>query len=208
MPIQVNKSFFKNIDVSIWHIDESEDFLISKIDLTKNCKERLDSIKSNQLRKQFLSVRNLIKQKKIDLNDLYYDSDGAPFLKSNNNISISHTNNFSAIGISHHPVGIDIQDFRAKISYIKNKFLNHSETKLFDVDSVRDLTLAWSIKEAVYKIHKKKGLSFKNNIKIHSFTNDFKNSFILVDEINKKTFYKSENIIHSNYICSIVKSDE
>ena len=208
MPVQVNKSFYKNIDVSIWYIVESEEILLSKIDLTKNCKERFNSMKSNLHRKQFLSVRNLMKHKKIDLNDLYYDSDGAPYLKSNKNISISHTNNFSAIAISHHPVGIDIQDFRSKISSIKNKFLNHSETKLFDVDSVRDLTLAWSIKEAVYKIHKKKGLSFKNNIKIDSFSNDFKNSLILVDEINKKTVYKSQNIIHSNYICSIVKSDE
>ena len=64
MPLQVINSIFKNIDVSIWYINESEDFLLSKIDLTKNCKERLNSMKSSQLRKQFLSVRNIMKQKK------------------------------------------------------------------------------------------------------------------------------------------------
>ncbi len=53
MPLQVSKSFFKNINLSIWNIDESEDFLLSQINLTKNCKKRLELIKSSQKRKQF-----------------------------------------------------------------------------------------------------------------------------------------------------------
>ena len=205
MPVQVNKSFFKNIDVSIWYIVESEEILLSKIDLTKNCKERFDSMKSNQHRKQFLSVRNLMKQKKIDLNDLYYDSDGAPFLKSNKNVSISHTNNFSAIAISNNPVGVDIEHCREKIKKIKHKFINHAETKLIDINSVRDLTVVWSVKESIYKLYKKQGLSFINNIKIKSISDDFKSCSVLVEDQEKKSFFNSENIIHSDYICSIVK---
>ena len=61
MPLQVSKSFFKNINLSIWNIDESEDYFLSQINLTENCKKRLELIKSPQKRKQFLSVRNLIK---------------------------------------------------------------------------------------------------------------------------------------------------
>ena len=82
MPLQVSKSFFKNINLSIWNIDESEDFFLSQINLTENCKKRLELIKSPQKRKQFLSVRSLIKLNDVQLNDLYYDELGTPYLKS------------------------------------------------------------------------------------------------------------------------------
>ena len=111
MPLQVSKSFFKNINLSIWNIDESEDFFLSQINLTENCKKRLELIKSPQKRNQFLSVRSLIKLNDVQLNDLYYDEFGAPYLKSNKYISISHTNNFSAIAISNNPTSHDKRGF-------------------------------------------------------------------------------------------------
>ena len=205
MPLQVSKSFFKNINLSIWSIEESEDFFISQINLTENCKKRLELIKSPQKRKQFLSVRSLIKLNDIQLKDLYYNEFGAPQLKSNKYISISHTNNYSAIAISNNPVGVDIEHFKDKIKKIKHKFISNAETKLIDINSVRDLTVVWSIKESIYKLYKKQGLSFKNNIKIKSISDDFKNCSILVEDLDKKSFFNSENIIHSDYICSIVK---
>ena len=205
MPLQVSKSFFKNINLSIWSIEESEDFFISQINLTENCKKRIELIKSPQKRKQFLSVRSLIKLNDIQLKDLYYNEFGAPQLKSNKYISISHTNNYSAIAISNNPVGVDIEHFKDKIKKIKHKFINHAETKLIDINSVRDLTVLWTVKESIYKLYKKQGLSFKNNIKIKSISDDFKNCSILVEDLDKKSFFNSENIIHSDYICSIVK---
>tara|TARA_Y100000816_G_C26048484_1_gene549553 strand:+ start:38 stop:664 length:627 start_codon:yes stop_codon:yes gene_type:complete len=208
MPLQVSKSFFKNINLSIWSIEESEDFFISQINLTENCKKRIELIKSPQKRKQFLSVRSLIKLNDIQLKDLYYNEFGAPQLKSNKYISISHTNNYSAIAISNNPVGVDIEHFKDKIKKIKHKFISNAETKLIDINSVRDLTVVWSIKESIYKLYKKQGLSFKNNIKIKSISDDFKNCSVLVEDLEKNSFFNSENIIHSDYICSIVKQDE
>ena len=208
MPLQVNKLFFNNINVSIWRIDETEDFLISNLDLSINCKKRLKSIQSPSQRKQFLSVRNLMKYNDIDLNDLFYDSNGAPFLKNNLNISISHTNNYSAIALSKNPVGIDIQDYREKILSVRDKFVNEFEIELIDTHSVNDLTILWSIKESIYKIYKKQGLNFKKNIIVQKITKDFKDSLSLVNDMDKKTFFKSKNIIHSNYICSIVKVND
>ena len=205
MPLQVSKSFLKNTVLSIWSIEEPEDFFLSQNNLTKNCKKRLEVIKSPQKRKQFLSVRSLIKLNDVELTDLYYDKFGAPHLKSKKYISISHTNNFSAIAISNNPVGVDIEHYREKIKKIKHKFINHAETKLIDINSLRDLTVVWSVKESIYKLYKKQGLSFKNNINIKSVSDDFKNCSILVEDLDKKSFFNSENIIHSDYICSIVK---
>ena len=63
----------------------------------------------------------------------------------------------------------------------------------------------WSVKESIYKLYKKQGLSFINNIEIKSISDDFKNCSVLVEDLDKKSFFNSENIIHRDYICSIVK---
>lgn len=208
MPILIQKSIFENVSFSIWKIDESEDFFYSNINLTENCKKRLNSMNSSQKRKQFLAVRKLIKLYDIDLNDLEYNPNGAPELKNGKKISISHTNGFSAIAISKKPAGIDIQDYRKKILSVSHKFLNESEKKIINSKSIKELTLIWSIKESIYKTYQKSDLSFKRDIEIKSFEDDFKYSSVILNKSNKKTFFKSKNIIQSDYICSIVTENE
>ena len=97
---------------------------------------------------------------------------------------------------------------REKILSVRDKFVNEFEIELIDTHSVNDLTILWSIKESIYKIYKKKGLNFKKNIIVQKITKDFKDSLSLVNDMDKKTFFKSQNIIHSNYICSIVKVND
>ena len=60
MPVIVQKSISNNISLSIWSIEESLDFFLSNLRLTKNCEQRLDKLKSDEMKKQFLSVRKLI----------------------------------------------------------------------------------------------------------------------------------------------------
>ena len=129
-------------------------------------------------------------------------------LKNGKKISISHTNGFSAIAISEKPAGIDIQDYRKKILSVSHKFLNESEKKIINSKSIKELTLIWSIKESIYKTYQKSDLSFKRDIEIKSFEDDFKYSSVILNKSNKKTFFKSKNIIQSDYICSIVNENE
>ena len=74
--------------------------------------------------------------------------------------------------------------------------------------SIKELTLIWSIKESIYKIYQKSDLSFKRDIEIKSFEDDFKYSSVILNKSNKKTFFKAKNIIQSDYICSIVTENE
>ena len=60
MPVIVQKSISNNISLSIWSIEESLDFFLSNLRLTKNCEQRLDKLKSDEMKKQFLAVRKLI----------------------------------------------------------------------------------------------------------------------------------------------------
>ena len=208
MPVIVQKSISNNISLSIWSIEESLDFFLSNLRLTKNCEQRLDKLKSDEMKKQFLAVRKLIQLNGISLDSLSYSSEGIPFLNNEKNISISHTKGFSAIAISPKPVGIDIQDFRDKILNISTKFINSEEIDLIDPSSIKELTLVWCIKEATYKVHRKPGLDFKDEIKIQSISNNLSHSTVEVEKLDKKYFFESFNITESDYICSIVQSNE
>ena len=208
MPVIVQKSISNNISLSIWSIEESLDFFLSNLRLTKNCEQRLDKLKSDEMKKQFLAVRKLIQLNGISLDSLSYSSEGIPFLNTEKNISISHTKGFSAIAISPKPVGIDIQDFRDKILSISKKFINSKERDLIDPSSIKELTLVWCIKEATYKVHRKPGLDFKDEIKIQSISDNLTYSIIKVEKLDKKHFFESFNITESDYICSIVQSNE
>ena len=208
MPVIVQKSISNNISLSIWSIEESLDFFLSNLSLTKNCEQRLDKLKSDEMKKQFLAVRKLIQLNGISLDSLRYSSEGIPFLNNEKNISISHTKGFSATAISPKPVGIDIQDFRDKILSISKKFINSNERDLIDPSSIKELTLVWCIKEATYKVCRKPGLDFKDEIKIQSISDNLTHSIIKVEKLYKKHFFESFNITESDYICSIVQSNE
>ena len=82
MPVIVQKSISNNISLSIWSIEESLDFFLSNLRLTKNCEQRLDKLKSDEMKKQFLAVRKLIQLNGISLDSLRYSSEGIPFLKN------------------------------------------------------------------------------------------------------------------------------
>ena len=163
MPIHSIKSIFDS-SILIWKIVESEDYLRSDIKLTENCENRLNTIKSEQRRKQFLSIRKLFSFNNISLSELVYDSNGAPYLKNGKKISISHTNNFAALVISDYNIGIDIQDYREKIISISDKFISAYERQIIDVNSVKELTLIWCIKESVFKIYKKPNKMIDNEL--------------------------------------------
>ena len=86
MPVIVQKSISNNISLSIWSIEESLDFFLSNLRLTKNCEQRLDKLRSDEMKKQFLAVRKLIQLNGISLDILHYSPEGIPLLKNEKNI--------------------------------------------------------------------------------------------------------------------------
>ena len=79
---------------------------------------------------------------------------------------------------------------------------------MIDPSSIKELTLVWCIKEATYKVYRKPGLDFKGEIKIQSISDNLTHSIIKVEKLDKKHFFESFNITDSDYICSIVQSNE
>jgi phosphopantetheinyl transferase len=134
--------------------------------LTNSSLERLKGMKSESHQKGFLAVRQLLQYLNYSDFDLTYDVTGKPHLTKNNSIhiSISHSHEFSAIGISSNPIGIDLEKQRKKILVIASKFAIHQLSAKDEQKNIRELTVIWGIKEAIFKIENQVGISFIDHI--------------------------------------------
>lgn len=134
--------------------------------LTEIEKERFFEFKNQKRKQEFVATR-ILRHDLFGFKHIHYDEVGAPYIKGVGHISISHTDNFVGIAYSkEYRLGLDMEWVRPKISKIAHKFLSHEEMKSFQVDSIFDLTLVWTAKEALYKLSKRKGLSFITNLKV------------------------------------------
>lgn len=130
-------------------------------------------MKSEVHRRAFLSIRHLMAEAGYEDKDLYYDDFGKPHLVDGNNISITHSNQFTGIIIStSHEVGIDIEKQREKILKIAHKFTPIEEYKtLANAEAIiRKLTIVWGAKESLYKICAEPGLGFLSHIDVADFS--------------------------------------
>ncbi len=156
--------------IFIWKIEESFDELFNNIILNENSLLRVKKMKSVLHQRGFLSVRHLLKVANYSDFDMIYTQDGKPHLKNGQEISITHSHNFSAIIISSTPVGIDIEKNREKIKRIASKFIGSENDFLTEVNLVQQLTIIWGAKESLFKIHPDSGLLFKHHLPIEQFS--------------------------------------
>lgn len=189
MPLYKTITVSSSIKVYIWKIEESEDELAQRIDLTPHCQNRMIGMKSEMHRKGFLSIRHLMAEAGYVDADLYYDSVGKPHLNDGKHISITHSNQFTGIIVSDsEEVGIDIEMQRDKILRIAHKFTPIEEYRtIANTDAlIRKLTTVWGCKESLYKIYAEPGLSFLQHINIKEFS-------LSDDSIKGEVFYQENS---------------
>ena len=169
--------------VILWKIIPGE---LSEKHLNEDDKKLLKIRKGKKSKEYFLAVRKLLETEDPELN-IDYDSKGKPFVNKQKGISISHSNEMVAIGISNEThLGIDIQHKTDKIFKIKSKFLSKNESKfLGKIDNMEFLIKIWSAKESIFKALGKEGVSFLNDIEIDT-SND--------KDLFRAGYYKKDNI--------------
>jgi len=174
MPLYKTITVNSTTKVLIWKIEESFEALSQGIELTDNCRTRVDGMKSDLHRRGFMSIRHLLAVEGYTDFDLYYDLNGKPHLKDGMHISITHSFTFSGIILSTAEVGIDIEMQRSKILRIAHKFTPIQEYRTLANDDaiMRKLTMVWSAKESLYKSFSEKGLSFLQHIYVEDFSLD------------------------------------
>lgn len=132
--------------------------------LNKEEKEHVNEIKSEQKKKEYTAIR-WMKTNLFGTDPIRYLEDGSPTIDNASFISISHTTKYACLGVSKtNKIGIDIEEIREKAVQVQHKFCDENEATLFDTSNNFDMTLLWSLKEALYKLSDRQQLLFKTDI--------------------------------------------
>ena len=178
MPLFYQHNINETTKLAVWHITEKEDFFLEKVTIQKE-------IMHPHKRLQHLAGRYLLQILDPDFpfHLIEIAASKKPLLSNGKiHFSISHCGDYAAAIISGDKLaGIDVELITPKIELVKEKFLRESELKLSKTANAEPkaasfwlLTLFWSAKEAIYKLHGKGALSFKNNMSLNElhFEND------------------------------------
>jgi phosphopantetheinyl transferase len=207
MPLYKTITLDEHSQVFIWKVKETYEWLSEGMELSQNCRHRVEGMKSEIHRRGFMSIRHLLAEAGYTDHDLFYDEMGKPHLKDGNHISITHSFHFTGIIVSDHEVGIDIEKQRDKILKIAHKFTPLSEyhTMANEEALVRKLTIVWGAKESIYKIMAQPGLGFLQHINIRDFDFDDAKTTGRVDFKGESLEFEVDFLEFEGYTCVFAK---
>ena len=144
-------------DYIIWKIDETEDELRNSLSHPEYFAAKIANLKPGSRRLlEILAVRRALKELFYgEEQEVFYDEHGRPSLSPGKPcLSISHTHGYAAVITSDVPVGIDIERIGNRVERVVSHFLKPEETVTLALysEQVPALHLAWSAKEAAFKI--------------------------------------------------------
>lgn len=207
MPLHKVVYLNNNTKLYLWKITEDFDTLFNQVKLKDSSIARLKTMKSESHQKGFLAVRMLLQHNDYSDFDLFYDDFGKPHLKSQGcsikdvEISISHSNDFSAIAISDSKVGLDLEQLKEKTLRIAPRFMDvsHLSTQS-EEEKIKKATVVWGIKESIFKIKNEKGISFPNHIFEDDFNFEDKKATATLKFNNKEEKFKIQFDSVEDYI--------
>ena len=174
MPIVREWSAFEDCHLLIWEITESLEAL--QQGLIVHPDEWAEFYTISHLHKQLewlsgrCAMQTLVESRDHGYQGMIKDEYGKPFLRHRvAEISLTHTARYIVVALYSFPVGVDLERVAKKIAHIAPKFLSETEWKSTD-GTLENLSSYWCAKEALYKLHGKQQLSFKNQIFINAFT--------------------------------------
>lgn len=155
MPLVYQQNINPYTKLGVWHILEPESYFLKDVPLHRE-------ITHPNKRLQHLAGRYLLKELYPDFPyELIRIADTRkPFLENEAyHFSISHCGHYAAVIVStHYRVGVDIEQVTTKVEKIKHKFLSPYEQNLIEQACGNNsflqttyLTVAWSIKESLFK---------------------------------------------------------
>ncbi len=172
MPLVYQQNINAYTKLGVWHIAEEEKFFLRQVPLQ-------NSITHPHKRLQHLAGRLVLKElfDNFPLQLIEIADTKKPFLANEAfHFSISHCGNYAAAIVStQNRVGVDIEIPQQKIERITHKFLNPAEMQLLSFipyDLHHMLTLAWSIKETIFKWYGAGMVDFKLHMHINECSTD------------------------------------
>jgi len=129
--------------------------------------EVVDNIRSESRKHEIIITSLLVRQLFGDNCELKHRQFGAPYLECGAEtvpeISISHCAGLLAIADSKNPVGVDVENVGERVMRVRERVFSDEELRYMGSSPVA-ATIAWTAKEALYKLVQKSGLDFRGDI--------------------------------------------
>lgn len=177
MPLIRQWRVFDDCEIALWQLTENEADLQKNLMATPDEWAEYEEISHPQKRREWLAGRQttrvLVESKGLVYNGLQKDEFGKPhLLAANAEISLTHTAQYVSAAICpNRAVGIDLEKVAEKLHRVAPKFLSASETQHAHGNLERICTY-WCAKEALYKLHGRGQLRFREDIPIDEFTDE------------------------------------
>jgi 4'-phosphopantetheinyl transferase len=171
MPVVYKEDIGTAGRIHFWEVTEAEETLLDVLPAALLDSARLAQFTHPYRRRQWLGSRALLHEM-LPGSSISYDDAGKPHLQGAAGfISFSHSGDFIALVHDTQPTGIDIERIRPGIERIAPKFIHDREMEeALKEPSPERLHTYWCVKEAIYKVYGRKGISLKNNIFVYPLT--------------------------------------
>ena len=196
MPLLLDKKIANHTRVAVWKVEEPNSFFIEALGLDKEELAAYNQMRAHR-QKEWLSSRYLLHL--ISSDDtrckVVKTENGKPFRKNGDyEISISHSQQYTAVIISPKLVGLDIQTQQAKITRIAHKFVSNKEAlRIPEQEAAFRYHILWGAKEAMYKAYGLRELDFKQHMHVFPFILS-ESEMELKGFVSKKPIYQLYNL--------------
>ena len=156
-------------ELAIWKAEEPVEALCSLLGLSpESLPSRAPSRRVEWLSARLL-VKNMLKAEGVPV--IEYDGYGKPLLPGTGlHLSISHTNQYVGVMLCKSECGIDMEMIHPRIEKLAERFLSGDEKEFISpTDRICSLYVVWGAKEVLYKVHGKKDIIFKDDLKVMPF---------------------------------------
>jgi len=168
----IAQTFYRNQNILVVvPLEEDSESLLSRLSFKDKYLPVIEKMIENR-RREWLSIRVLIKELLGEEKEILYNSIGKPYLSDNSYyISISHTKGYAALILNkENDVAVDIERITPRIENIRTRFVNEEEEKaLSQTNELIHLLLYWSAKESLFKRLGLENVDFKTQLRISPF---------------------------------------
>ncbi len=188
-------------DDLIWgirKIEKSSEEMLNLLDKKEFYLSHIQKITSEDRKKEWLTVRILLKELLGEEKEILHTETGRPYLTDVSfQISISHTKGYVAVALSRkNNVGIDIEYISPRIKRISSRFMSKEEiTTIHPENKIIHLLLHWSAKESMFKALNEQNVDFRGCLHIQPFVPQM-NEMSSFDAFETKTEKQNRFLIH------------
>jgi len=187
---------------AIWKIEETEEFLVNKLQLSNAEQEKLQSLGKGKRTLHWLATRVLLRYllNTDDYISCPSDSNGKPYLPDYPYaVSLTHSFDYAGVMLSTKgECGMDLEIVKDKVERIKNKFLKPEELEFIAAEhQIEQLYACWCAKEAVYKLQGNKGVSFLQDMTIRPF--NFKAQGVMLLDLHKNDITTTYQVYYEKF---------